>query len=120
MIFSTLNQLNCFLIFIFFGIIFGVIANIFFIVFLKKYQKNIIKVVFDAIFYSIFAILFVFLINIFNLGNFSLTLLSALILGFFITQKVCGNLVVFFQNKWYNILTKLKSRRENEKKQSKN
>lgn len=120
MIFSTFNQLNCFLIFIFFGALFGCFANVIFVIFLKEYQKNALKIIFDAIFYSFFAILFIFLINIFNFGKYSFVLLIAIILGFLFIQEVSKNLVVFLQNKWYNLLKKIKLKRKDERKQFKN
>ena len=115
MIFSTNNQLNCFLIFLFLGILTGLIFNFFFVVFLKKHQKNIKKIIFDTIFCLFFYVFYIFLINIFNLGIFSLSLLSAFSIGFFFEKKVSFNLVVFLENKWYNTI-KRKTKHEEQHK----
>ena len=110
MIFSTFNQLNCFLLFLYFGIILGLISKIFFILFLNKFQKIIIKNIIFAIFYTFFSIFFVFLINFYNLGQFSYALILAYILGFLWFNFLSKNLVVFLENKWYTIIRKLKQR----------
>lgn len=117
MIFSTNNQLNCFLIFSFFGILTGLIFNFFFVIFLKKYQKNIKKIIFDAIFCLFFCIFYIFLINIFNLGIFSISLLVAFSAGLFFSKKATRNLVVFLENKWYNTI-KRKTKNEEHNKQN--
>ena len=117
MIFSTLNQLNCFILFLFCGIIFGIIFSFFSILFLKKYQKIFQKIIFEGIFYTFFAIFYVFLINFYNFGEFSYVLILAYILGFLWIKKVLKNLVVKLQNKWYNCIN-LK-RMQNGKKQRK-
>ena len=116
MIFSTLNQLNSFLIFILFGFIFGFIFQILNIIFLKKYQKNFLKIIFDTIFYSFFSIFFVFLLNLFNFGKFSLTLCFGLLMGFLWMKKLMKNLVALFETKWYNFIKfKFKGRRNGKK-----
>lgn len=104
MIFSTTNQLNCFLLFIFFGFIFGIFFQLFSILFLKKYQKIFQKIIFEGIFYTFFSIFYVFLINFFNFGKISYVLILGYLIGFLWCKKVSNNLVVFLQNKWYNVL----------------
>ena len=104
MIFSTLNQLNCFLLFIFCGIIFGIIYSFFSIIFLKKYQKIFQKIIFEGIFYTFFSIFYVILINLYNFGKISYVLIFGYILGFLWIKKLLKNSVVFFNNKWYNYL----------------
>ncbi len=106
MIFSTQNQFNCFLIFIFFGIILGVLFSIQNILFLRKNEKFIKKIILDCIFYMFFSIFFIILINFFNFGKFSLTLLLAFILGFETSKRLLLKTVVFLQNKWYNVVNK--------------
>ena len=108
MIFITLNQLNCFLIFIFLGCIFGFIFNLFNILFLKKYQKNFLKIIFDGIFYTFFAIFYVIFLNLFNFGQFNIVLILAIILGFIWVNKMLKNLVAKIELKWYNVVTKFK------------
>ena len=110
MIFSTLNQLNCFILFLFCGLIFGIFYLIFSVLFLKKYQKIFQKIIFEGIFYTFFAIFYVFFINFYNFGKISLVLIFAYILGFLWTNKLGKNLVVNLENKWYN---HLKSKRDN-------
>ncbi len=105
MIFSTINQLNCFFIFLFCGIIFGIIYLFFSTLFLKKYQKIFQKIIFDSIFYSFFAIFYVFFINFYNFGKISYVLIFGYCLGFLWIKKVFKNLVVKLENKWYNYLT---------------
>ena len=107
MIFSTINQFNCFLIFLFFGIIFNLIYNLFSILFLKKYQKKLKIIIFDAIFYSFLSIFLIFLINFLNFGKLSFSILLAFILGFYLSNILTKKLVVFFQNKWYTIFNKI-------------
>ena len=102
MIFSTINQLNCFILFLFFGIIFGIIYLIFSVLFLKKYQKIFQKIIFEGIFYTFFSIFYVFLINFYNFGKFSLVLIFGCVLGFLWIKFMLKNLVVFFENLWYN------------------
>ena len=107
MIFSTLNQFNCFLIFLFFGICSSLIYKFFSIIFLKKYQKKLKIIIFDCIF-SIFLIIFLtFLINYLNFGKLSLGIIVAFLTGNLIFNKLVKNLVVFLENKWYNIVNKL-------------
>lgn len=104
MIFSTLNQLNCFLIFLFYGITSGIFISIFFVIFLIKQGKILKKIIFEAIFYSFHAIHFNFLINLYNLGKFSLVLLLGFILGLLWAESTCKKLVVFLSEKWYNYI----------------
>lgn len=118
MIFSTLNQFNSFLIFIFAGLIFGFIFQFLNLLFLKNYQKFFLKIIFDTIFYSFFSIFLVFLLNIYNFGNFSLTLCLASIVGFVWFKKLFANLVALLETKWYNCL-KLKFKGKGNGKKSK-
>lgn len=104
MIFQTQNQLNCFFIFIFFGIITGIIFNISNLIFLKNYQKKLIKLILNTVFYSFFYIFFVFFINFFNFGNFSISLLLAYILGFTLSKRLSFKLIVLLKKKWYTII----------------
>ena len=104
MIFSTQNQFNSFLIFIFVGLVFGLIFQILNLIFLKNYQKIFLKIIFDTVFFTFFSIFLVFLLNIFNFGKFSYTLCLATVLGFFTTKKLCKNLVALFETKWYNFI----------------
>ena len=106
MIFSTLNQLNCFLLFIFCGIILGLINAIFSVIFLKKYQKIFQKIIFEGIFYTFFSIFYVFLINFYNFGKISYVLILGYVLGYLWIKKVLNNLVVLFCDLWYNHLKK--------------
>lgn len=120
MIFITFNQVNNIFIFIFLGIIFGIIKNILRIIFLLKFYKKIKNTVINTIFYSFFACFFVFFINIFNFGSFSITLILAYILGLCWCEFVCKKIVVFCENKWYNVLTSLqKHKRKNNASKSK-
>ena len=116
MIYSTHNQLNCFFIFTFLGIIFSVIYNCLKILFLHKNSKNFKKITINCIFYSIFSIIFVILLNIFNFGLFSIVLLCATVLGFVWLNFTSKKLVVFLEVLWYNKHTKDKTehaRKEN-------
>lgn len=113
MIFLSLNQLNCFLIFLFYGIISCFIYKIFCILFLKNYQKKLKFIVFDAIFYTFLMIFLIFLINFLNFGKLSLALIFAFIIGFYSFKTLTKNLVVFLQNKWYNIFIKYFSKGKN-------
>ena len=115
MIFFTLNQFNCFLIFIFFGIILNLIYNLFSILFLKNFQKKLKIIIFDTVFYSFFNIFLIFLINFLNFGNLSFTLLASSYLGFYLTKRLCKNLVVFLEKKWYTIVNKNYSKRKTRK-----
>lgn len=111
MIFQTQNQLNCFLIFIFCGIIIGLISQIYFLFFLINFQKKPTKIIFFTFFYSFFYIFYVFLLNIFNFGKFSLSLFFAYVIGFLWIKFILSKLVVILEKKWYNtIITKFKSR----------
>lgn len=116
MIFSSFNQLNNILIFIFLGIILGLIYCLIEIIFLLNLQKKLKNITINSVFYIFFALFFVFLINIFNFGIFSISLLLALILGFIWIKTLCKKLVVFLKNKWYNIF---KTKRKRNEKQTK-
>lgn len=116
MIFSTFNQLNCVLIFLFFGILISFISLILEIIFLRKYQKNFIKIIFDSIFYTFFGIFFIILLFFFNFGKFSITLILTYCLSIFISKHSCLNLVEKLSNKWYNFLkSKFKRKLKHEK-----
>ena len=116
MIFATLNQLNLFITFVFFGILVGLLSSIFYIIFLKNYQKNIIKIVFDSIFYANLLILFIFFINLFNFGEFSITLLFAYFMSIFYIQILTKKSVVFLETKWYNLIKRsFKRKQKNER-----
>ncbi len=104
MIFSTINQINCFITFLFFGIIFGIILNVFSIIFIKKYLKIYQKIIFESIFYTLFAILFIIFINFFNFGQLSLALVFAFVLGIIWINRLSKNLVDFLSTKWYTYL----------------
>jgi len=104
MIFSTTHQFNCLFVFLFFGIILGIISIIFFGLFLKKFQKKFIIYTLDGVFYTFFSIFFVILLNIFNFGKFSISLILVYLIGYIWINKACKNLVVFLENKWYNII----------------
>lgn len=107
MIFSTINQFNCFLIFLFFGIISNLIYSLFSIIFIKNYQKKFKNIIFDTIFYVFLMIFLIFLINFLNFGKLSFSILLAFILGFYSSKILTKNLVVFLQNKWYTIFNKI-------------
>lgn len=109
MIFSTFNQLDCFLIFLFYGIISGLISNLFSAFFLIKQSKKYKKIIFDAFFCSFHAIKFNFLINFYNLGKFSIVLAISYLVGILWIELTSKNLVVFLSNKWYNYINKRKS-----------
>ena len=120
MIFYTINQLNNFLIAIFFGFIFGSIKNIFDVVYLLNSQKKIINILINTIFYTFFTCFFVFFINIFNFGLLNIVLLLSFILGFVWCKIVFKKTVVFCKNKWYNVLTNThKLKKENHGNKSK-
>lgn len=106
MIFSTQTQLNCLLIFIFFGIITGIISSILNIIFLKNYQKKLINYLFDSVFCAIFCIFFVILLNFYNFGKFSIILLCAFYGGKIWMNHTLKNLVVILENSWYNKIKK--------------
>ena len=103
MIFSTQNQLDCFLIFLFCGIIFGLFLLIFNILFFRKNTKILIKNITNCIFSAIFLILFAILLNFFNFGKFSISLLLSFFLGYLWFIWLSSNLVVFLKNKCYNV-----------------
>lgn len=107
MIFSTQPQLNCVLIFIFFGIITGLILSILSIIFLKSHQKKLLKLIFLTSFYAFFSVLFVFLLNFFNFGKFSIVLLLAYLCGFKAINFQLDKLVVIFEKSWYNKISKI-------------
>ena len=115
MIFGTLNQLNCFILFLFCGIILGIIYSFFSILFLKKYQKIFQKIIFEGIFCTFFAIFYVFLINFYNFGKISYVLIFIYILGILWAQKVLKNLVVFYENLWYNYIEQKKEKHSGRK-----
>ena len=112
MIFSTLNQFNCFLLFLFFGVLFGFLYQAFSVLFLKKYQKIFQKIIFEGIFYTFFAIFYVFFINFYNFGEFSLSLILAMILGYLWIIMLSKKLVAFLQNKWYNAINGRKAKKK--------
>ncbi len=119
MIFSSFNHLDCFLVFLFFGIILGFLGSLLSLLFLKKYQKKFIIYIFDTVFFTFFAIFFVFLINIFNFGEFNIPLVITYLLGFLWIKKVCKKMFAILEDKWYNILSKLKISKTNGKKHKK-
>ena len=100
MIFSTFNQFNCFVIFIFFGIIAGLIYNLFAIIFLLNYSKKIKNLIILTIFYAFFTTFFIILINIFNFGKISFVVILSYILGFIWIKKLFKNKCtwIFFFN----------------------
>lgn len=109
MIFSTFNQLNIFLVFLFFGIIFGLIANMFFTLNIINFSKNIKKTILNSIFYVIFAVFFVNFLIYFNFGKFSFVLLCGYVFGYLWSRNTSKNLFAFLENKWYNLInTKLR------------
>ena len=123
MIFSTINQFNCFLIFVFLGSLVGLFSTLIFIIFLKNYQKNIVKVVFDTIFYAFLMILFIFFNIFLNFGELSIAPLIGYSLGIIWIRILTSKLVVFFEKKWYNYLNKRKrklSERKSRKSQVRN
>lgn len=126
MIFKTNLQLNCFLIFLFFGIIIGFISNCYDLIFLKNYQKKLKKIVFDCIFYVFFSIFYVFLINYFNFGHYSIALILSYIFGFWIAKTLLRKTVVILQSKWYNKINilikskKIKKQRKTKKHETSN
>lgn len=132
MIFATFTQFNCFISFIFFGLIIGIFHTLFKIFFIpnlnrynnkeiKKSKKNFIiiqKICSETIFFTIFCVFFEILLNFFNFGKFSLSLFLAYFIGYFWINCSLKNLVALSQTLWYNILNKFrqacKSRRANE------
>lgn len=122
MIFQTQNQINCLLIFIFFGIISGLISILFFLIFTIKNQKKLIKLLFESIFYSFLGVFFVFLINFLNFGHFSPTLLIGYILGYLWIKRLMQKSVVILETKWYTKVSKIYNKLKNlkKKRESKN
>ena len=114
MIFQTENQINIFLIFLFLGIILEIFFSIIKIVFLIKFKKNFKKNILNCLFFSIFSLIFVVFLIFFNFGIFKISILIAYILGFCWSNFVCKNLVVFFENKWYNTIIKIKQTKKEE------
>lgn len=108
MIFQTQNQLNTFLIILFFGLICCLFFNFIKTIFLISFTKKFKKILFCCIFYSIFACFFIFLLIFFNFGIFNISLLLAFILGFIWCNFLFKNLVVFLENKWYTTYNKIK------------
>lgn len=119
MIFETQNQLYCFFIFLFFGIVLGIISIIYFLFTLLNFQKKLLKNIFLTVFYAIFSVFFVFFINFFNFGKFEVAPLIAYLIGFIWIKTLFKNLLVILENKWYNTLkkifkTKLRKQKNNE------
>lgn len=112
MIFATNLQLNCFILFIFFGVILGFIFNLFFVLFLKNNSKLIKNIILNTIFCTFFCVFFVILLNLFNFGKLSLSLILAYLLGYFWVKKLTRNLVDKLSKKWYTLLQR---RKKNEK-----
>lgn len=120
MIFVSFNQFNCFLIFIFLGVIFALIYEFLDLIFLIKKQKKFLKIIFEGIFYAFFSIFFVIFLNFYNFGKFSLPLVLAVLIGYFWIKILCLKLFVFLQTKWYNIVNKIYNKgRQNGKSKSK-
>ena len=116
MIFSTTYQFNCFFIFLFLGVAFSLFFNCINILFLQKFSKKYKKIIINCVFYSIFSIFFVILLNIFNFGLFSTSLLIAAFLGFIWMHFTSKKLVVFLKMLCYNKHTEDKiknARKEN-------
>lgn len=107
MIYSTTNQLNTMLIFIFLGLIIGTSFSLIKILIFEKYLKNIIKIIINSVVFSFFSIFLIIFINFLNFGQPSLSLISAYIFGIFWAKNLFKNLVVFLENKWYTIINKL-------------
>ena len=119
MIFSTLNQLNIFLIFVFGGILCEIIRSVFNTLFLINFQKKLTKTIFFFIFYSFFSIFFVFLINFFNFGKLSIVTIFAFVLGKQTTKFTIKKTVVILENLWYNKIRKLLNTKEKKTKNAK-
>lgn len=115
MIFSTLNQLNCFFIFLFFGIILGIINTILRIILFINFNKKIKNNIFNCIFYCFFVVFFEILINILNFGKISLALVISFVGGFLLIKKLTLKLVVFLQGKCYNAFIRRKNLKCKEK-----
>lgn len=112
MIFISFNQLQILFIFIFLGLFFGLVFNIIKTIFLLNFSKNIKKTLILSVFYTIFSCFYIIFINIFNFGILNIILLLAYIFGFLWSKKLLVNLVVFYENKWYNVITKVKAKRK--------
>lgn len=110
MIFQTQNQVNSLFIFIFFGFIIGVLSILFFTFFIENFQKKPIKYAINTLFYAFFCCFFVFLLNLFNFGKFSTTLIFAYTISFILTKHSTQKLVVILQKKWYTIVNKIFSK----------
>ena len=119
MIFQTQNQLNCLLIFIYFGIICGLVSIFYNLLFLQKYQKKLIKTTINTIFHSFFSIFFAILIFFYNLGNFSFVLFCSFVLGFILIQTLSQKSVVILEKKWYTIINNLITNLKNKKNKGK-
>lgn len=123
MIFSTFNQINTFLVFLFLGVVFGFVFHFVKLLYREKAEinfknkstkkfkiklkillKKLIlfkKIIINSLFYLIFGVIFAILINFYNFGIFSIVLLSSSISGFIWSYKSTKNLVVFLQKFWY-------------------
>ena len=75
MIFQTENQINVFLIFLFFGLICCLLFNLLKTLFLINFFKNFIKILFYCVFYCVFSCFFVILLIFYNYGKFSFSIL---------------------------------------------
>lgn len=107
MIFSSTNQVNILFIFCSAGIASAIFFAAFSIIFLKNYLKKIKKTLFFALFYAFYYVFFIILINFFNFGKFSLSLLISYILSFKLVELLLRNLVVIFEKRWYNKFIKI-------------
>ena len=116
MIFSTQNQLNCAIIFLFFALIAGLVFNFIQTILLIKYKKIFIKNIFYCVFYAFFCIFFIFLLNFFNFGKFSLLLLLVFLMGFNWALKLVKKTFVIFENMWYNTIKKIKQKHKTKEK----
>ena len=101
MIFFTQHQLNTLLIFSFWGFIVGFFISLSTLIFLLNFQKKYIKLMFFCVFYSFFSIFFVFLINFYNLGMFSFSLLLSFILCAIWVKTLLNKTLVILEKKWY-------------------
>ena len=113
MIFFSLNQLNSFLIFLFIGVVLGIIFCVLKIIFLFNFRKKLLKNIYFCMFFTLFFNIFIIFLNIFNFGKFNFVLLFSYISGFVLLEKVANKSVVFFENKWYTIITKYKQFKRN-------
>lgn len=110
MIFSTQNQINCFIIFLFCGILIGLFFKLINLLFLIKFKKIFQKNIFFGVFYLFFCVFFIFLLIFFNFGKFSFTLLSSYLFGFWWTLKLVKKSFDVFENLWYNTINKIKTK----------